>query len=96
MVKTVLKPPKYSDLNYGQFRERAKHDPDFLKYANYISESFGPYAKNRKATSYTQGVDFAHYLCRVKFTSQHHGAGGFKRELPKWMEIEEIYKCMDW
>jgi hypothetical protein len=82
--QTVLKLPKVADLKitYGQFLERAKNDPDLSKYANYIIETFGPHVKNRKTTSYTQGVDFAHFLCRVKYVQQSHG-GGFKRELRK-------------
>ena len=83
--QTVLKLPKVADLKitYGQFLERAKNDPDLSKYANYIIETFGPQVKNKKTTSYTQGVDFAHFLCRVKYVQQSHG-GGFKRELRKW------------
>lgn len=82
--QTVLKLPKVADLKitYGQLLERAKNDPDLSKYANYIIETFGPHVKNKKTTSYTQGVDFAHFLCRVKYVQQSHG-GGFKRELRK-------------
>ncbi|CAL1139877.1 unnamed protein product, partial [Cladocopium goreaui] len=73
--QTVLKLPKVADLKitYGQFLERAKNDPDLSKYANYIIETFGPHVKNKKTTSYTQGVDFAHFLCRVKYVQQSHG-----------------------
>eukprot|EP00435_Cladocopium_sp_Y103_P041071 s1692_g11.t1 len=82
--QTVIKVPKLQDRNmtYGQFVERANDDPDLAKYAKYIMDSFGPHVKNRKTTSYTQGVDFAYYLCRVKFIPQCHG-GGFKREVRK-------------
>lgn len=80
--QTVLKLPKVADLQltYGQFVERSKNDRDLAKYANYIIETFGPHVKNRKTNSYTQGVDFAYYLCRIKYSQKNHG-GGFRREL---------------
>eukprot|EP00438_Fugacium_kawagutii_P028282 Skav227626 [mRNA] locus=C9358797:125:8101:- [translate_table: standard] len=66
---TELKLPKYKDDNmtYASFVEKSKEDPELVGYAKMLMGSYGYYAKNKKTSKYTHGVDFAYFLCRVKF-----------------------------
>ena len=83
---TELKLPKCAHLNltYGEFISKAKADAELRAYAKFIMESYGPFVKNKKTQNYTQAVDFARFLCRVKFdASAGSSSAGFQRSLRK-------------
>lgn len=67
--KTELTLPKVAHLKvtYGEFVDQARDDPELLKYAKLLMASFGFYAENKRTDKYTPAVDFANYLCRIKF-----------------------------
>jgi len=81
--RTVIKLPKVAKLNltYAEFIIKAEGDTDLSQYGEFMLANFGPYAKTQKAKSHTQGVDFAHFLVRVKFNGSGITQGTFRRVL---------------
>ena len=83
--RTVIKLPKVAKLNltYAEFIIKAEGDTDLSQYGEFMLANFGPYAKTQKAKSHTQGVDFAHFLVRVKFNGSGITQGTFPPRAPK-------------
>ena len=85
--KTVITLPKLADLGitYAEFIVKAEGDKDLSQYGEFMLANFGPYAKTQKAKGHTQGVDFAHFLARVKFHGSGTTQGTFRRVLREWV-----------